>query len=60
LIIVLTNYPANRQRNLAAGADYFFNKPAEYDQLLLLEHPSVMLALVHKRRPDQPCLWRCL
>ena len=37
LIIVLTNYPDYRQRSLAEGADYFFDKPAECDQLLLLE-----------------------
>jgi len=36
LIIVLTNYPAYRQRSLDAGADYFFDKSAELDQLLLL------------------------
>ncbi len=36
LIIVLTNYPAYRQRSLAAGADYFFDKSAEFDQLLVL------------------------
>jgi len=36
LVIVLTNHPAYRQRSLAAGADYFFDKSAEFDQLLLL------------------------
>ena len=36
LIIVLTNHPAYRQKSLAAGADYFFDKSAEFDQLLLL------------------------
>jgi DNA-binding NarL/FixJ family response regulator len=36
LVIVLTNYPAYRQRCLDAGADYFFDKSAEFDQLLLL------------------------
>jgi DNA-binding NarL/FixJ family response regulator len=37
LIIVLTNHPAYRQRSLDAGADYFFDKSAEFDRLLLLE-----------------------
>jgi two-component system OmpR family response regulator len=60
IIVGLTNFPAYRQKSLEAGADYFFDKSAEYDQLLLLEHPSGMLALVHKRRPDQLCLWCCL
>ena len=36
LVIVLTNYPAYRQRSLEAGADYFFDKSAEFDQLLVL------------------------
>jgi len=36
LIIVLTNYPAYRQRSLDAGADFFFDKSAEFDQFLLL------------------------
>jgi two-component system response regulator DevR len=35
LIIVLTNHPAYRQRSLDAGADYFFDKSAEFDRLLL-------------------------
>ena len=36
LVIVLTNYPAYRQRCLAAGADYFFDKSAEFDNFLHL------------------------
>jgi DNA-binding NarL/FixJ family response regulator len=36
LIIVLTNYPAYRQRSLEAGADYFFDKSSEFDQFLEL------------------------
>ena len=39
LVIVLSNDPAYRPRSLAAGADYFFDKSAELDQLLvLLDH----------------------
>jgi len=36
LVIVLTNYPAYRQKSVAAGADYFFDKSAEFDQFLML------------------------
>ncbi len=36
VIVVLTNFPAYRQKSLAAGADYIFDKLAEYDQLLVL------------------------
>ena len=36
LVIVLTNYPAYRQKCLAAGADYFYDKSAEFDQFLVL------------------------
>ncbi len=36
LIIVLTNHPAYRQRSLDAGANYFFDKSAELDQLTVL------------------------
>jgi DNA-binding NarL/FixJ family response regulator len=36
LVIVLTNHPAYRQRSLGAGADYFFDKSAELDQLTVL------------------------
>lgn len=36
LVIVLTNYPTYRKRCLQAGADYFFDKSAEFDQFLLL------------------------
>lgn len=36
LVIILTNHPAYRQRSLAAGANYFFDKSAELDQLLAL------------------------
>lgn len=42
-IIVLTNHPAYRQRSLDAGADYFFDKSAEFDQLL---------ALLERLKPD--------
>jgi two-component system response regulator DevR len=39
LVIVLTNHPTYRQRSLEAGADYFFDKSAEFDNFLhLLEH----------------------
>jgi DNA-binding NarL/FixJ family response regulator len=36
LVIVLTNHLAYRQRSLDAGADYFFDKSADFDRLLLL------------------------
>lgn len=36
LVIVLTNHPAYRQRCLEAGADYFFDKSAEFDNFLHL------------------------
>ena len=43
LVIVLTNHPAYRKRCLEAGADYFFDKSAEFDQLL---------ALLERLKPD--------
>ncbi len=36
LVIVLTNHPAYRQKSLDAGADYFFDKSAEFDNFLHL------------------------
>jgi len=36
LVIVLTNHPTYRQRSLEAGADYFFDKSAEFDNFLHL------------------------
>ena len=36
LIIVLTNHPAYRQRSLDTGADYFFDKSADFDDFLHL------------------------
>ena len=36
LVIVLTNYPAYRKRCLAAGADYFIDKSADFDSFLHL------------------------
>jgi DNA-binding NarL/FixJ family response regulator len=36
LVIVLTNYPVYRQRCLEAGADYFFDKSTEFEQLHML------------------------
>ena len=36
LVIVLTNHPAYRQRSLDAGANYFFDKSAEFDNFLHL------------------------
>ena len=36
LVIALTNHPNYRQRSLEAGADYFFDKSAEFDNFLHL------------------------
>lgn len=36
LVIVLTNYPAYRQKCLEAGADYFFDKSVEFEQVISL------------------------
>ena len=62
LVIVLTNYPAYRQRCLDAGADYFFDKSAEFDQLpAAAGTPQAgRQAPVHRQRPDQSFLWRSL
>jgi len=61
LVIVLTNHPAYRQRSLDAGADYFFDKSAEFDQLLvLLERLKPDACAAQRHRSDQARLWRSL
>ena len=50
LIIVLTNHPEYQQRSLDAGADYFFDKSAEFDQFLLLLERLKPEACVGSRR----------
>ncbi len=50
MVIILTNYPypGYRQRCLQAGADFFLDKSAEFDQI-----PALMERLKQSSRSDQ-------
>jgi DNA-binding NarL/FixJ family response regulator len=50
VVIILTNYPLPqyRARCMKAGADYFFDKSTQFDQV-----PGVLQGLLHRRSSDE-------